>query len=155
MWAIAFVAACNDITDPVALPPYLRGGAAGLEFSTEISKTAIRLGDTATVTIRLRNPQTQQVRLSFSSGCSVLPYISAGDKQIVYPSGGGWACTAMLSSLTIAAGGEYVVKLPVRGGAPTQSFYNGAALSPGRYLAYAEINDDLGRSNAVPFSVVK
>jgi hypothetical protein len=153
--AIAFVVSCNGITDPVAQPAFLTGAAAGLEFTTTISNSVIALGDTAIITHRLHNPQTRAVTLSFKVGCSVLPYVSAGNKQVVYPAGGGWVCTPLATSLTIPAWGEVVLKVPVRGGAPKQPFYYYAALGPGRFIAYAELAEQQGRSNSVEFSVVK
>lgn len=53
---------------------------------------------------RLANHNEHSVRLDFSSGCQLLPYVESADAKTVYPHGGGWVCTAALTSLELAPG---------------------------------------------------
>jgi hypothetical protein len=151
----ALLASCHSTTEPKLPDAFLTGSATGLLFTVDVVPTTIRIGQSATMTIHLKNPKTALVRLNFNTGCQVLPYISAGQESLVYPPGGGWACTAATSVLQIPAGGEYTRGVTILGGAPTQPPFAGAALSAGTYVAYAELADGLGRSSSVKFSVVK
>ena len=76
----------------------------GLVLSLTASPAAIAPGDTARLVARLANHNDHAVRLDFSSGCQILPYVESAEGQVVYPYGGGWGCTAALTSLTLAAG---------------------------------------------------
>jgi hypothetical protein len=147
---------CGEASTEPSIPEaYLAGGATGLLFTVDLSQTTIAIGQQSTMTIHLKNPKPTSVRINFTSGCQVLPYISAGKGSLVYPSGGGWGCPAVLSSLQIAANSEFTRTVTILGGAPSQGYFAGAALSPGIYIAYAEIADNQGRSNSVRFEVVK
>ena len=153
---LALLGSCGQAsTEPSVPEAYLAGGAVGLQFTVDLNVTRIAIGQQATMTIHLKNPKSTSVRLNFTTGCQVLPYISAGKASLVYPSGGGWGCPTVLSSLQIAAGSEYTRTVAILGGAPSQSYFTGAALSPGIYIAYAEIGDSQGRSNSVRFEVAK
>ena len=153
--ALIGVASCNNATEPSVLEAYLAGQAVGLEITTSVTPTTINIGGQGTMTIKLHNPKTTTVRITFTSGCQVLPYISAGQNQLVYPSGGGWGCPAVMTTLTLAPGTDYIRTTTILGGAPAVGTFQGAALSSGRYVAFAEIADGMGRSNSVKFDVVK
>jgi intracellular proteinase inhibitor BsuPI len=138
--------ACTNPSSPAANGPVrLRG---------DISQSTIARGDTATITFRLENITTTTVVLNFTSGCNILPYINDRQSgQVVYPSGGGWGCTAALTSFELPAGGTKTVDVVVRATDTTSS--GSVALKPGRYDAYATLEDtNYGlRSATISFTV--
>ena len=79
---------------------------ADLTLALGVSPLEIRPGDTARVEATLRNPLGEAVRIRFSSGCQILIYVEDEAGRVVYPSGGGWGCTAALSELSVPAGGS-------------------------------------------------
>jgi hypothetical protein len=140
------VAACSNPTSPADSGPVRLQGT--------ITQSTIARGDTATITFRLENTTTTSIVLNFNSGCTVLPYITDRQSgQVVHPSGGGWGCTAVLTSLELPSGGTKTVDVVVRAAetaAPTL-----VALKPGRYDAYATLEDTNYklRSEAIVFTV--
>jgi hypothetical protein len=140
------VTACSSPTSPAENGPVrLRG---------DITQSTIARGDSATITFRLENTTTSSIVLNFNSGCTVLAYITDRQSgQVVYPSGGGWGCTAVLTSLELPPGSTRTVDVVVRAAdtaAPTL-----VALEPGRYDAYATLEDTNYklRSGAIAFTV--
>src|SRR5512143_663495 len=70
-----------------------------LRLDVVAARTTIDVGDTTTVRFQLSNTGGDTVRLTFSSGCQVLPYVADADHQVVYPGGGGWACLTVITHL--------------------------------------------------------
>ena len=129
--SLAFAACANPSSPAENGPVRLRGA---------ISQSTIARGDTATMTFRLENITTTNVVLNFTSGCNILPYINDRPSgQVVYPSGGGWGCTAALTSLELRAGGAKTVDVVVRAADAASS--GSVALKPGQYDAYATLED--------------
>ena len=148
---------CAVATEPKIPEAFLTGAAAaaGLQFSVDVTPKTIHMGDTAVMVIHLLNPRLTTARITFSTGCEVLPYISAGQSTLVYPPASGWTCTQAQTVLQISGTSEFRRVVTIRGGPPAQTPFSGAALTPGTFVAYAELGDDMGRSNAVVFSVTK
>jgi hypothetical protein len=150
--AAFIVFGCNDqYVTTTSPPPEL--SLAGTEFTASISKSAIPLGDSATLRFVLRNTSTETLRMTFG-GCQVLYYVKDNDNNFVFPKDGAWACTGAISSIVLAPGGEHVVTVPVRSSAPDQPIYPGIPVSLGKYSAYAELTNGRGRTNTVTFTVV-
>jgi hypothetical protein len=76
----------------------------GLVLAVTASASAVTPGDTVRLVAHLANRNDFPVRLSFSSGCQVLPYVEGPDGKVVYPHGGGWGCATVLTSLELAPG---------------------------------------------------
>jgi hypothetical protein len=103
----------------------------GIALSLAAQGTSLAAGDTLRLTARVANTGSTPVRLSFSSGCQVLPYVENAAGKIVYPGGGGWMCTAALTELELTAGEaeEYHFRTP---------------LPAGEYRAYARLDATRG-----------
>ncbi|MCC7000695.1 MAG: hypothetical protein IT357_00965 [Gemmatimonadaceae bacterium] len=110
----------------------------GLRLEVAIERDSIAVGDSAAITMRLRNDTDNAVRIDFNSTCQIVPFIVRLSGEIEYPGGGVWGCGAMITSLQVPARGEVTRRLVVRGvsSAPTVA---GAALTPGVYRAYAQL----------------
>lgn len=128
----------------------------GLRLEVTISQAAISVGDSATVTMRLHNDNATDELIDFSSGCQILPYIETASGAMRYPSGGGWGCTAALTSLSVPARGSVTQAYVVRGATVTDD-RNGASLVPGQYRAYALLdairNQQKLRSPTISFEI--
>jgi len=135
----------------------LTGKATDLELVASISTTSVRVGETATLTFRIRNASTDRIALTFPSSCQVLPYIETASGTRAYPAAGDWGCYAAITNLELAAGEERTIAIEVRGGAPQPAVTTGVPLQQGRYHAFALLGqapDVRERSNVVEFSVV-
>ena len=116
--------------DAVSGPP-----PGDLQLTVAVAQPAIEVGDSTTVTIRLRNGGIDPVTIT-TGGCFMLPYIARdpGD-EIVYPGGGGWGCIAIVRSVTLGPGQSETLQYTVRGGAAGPS----PSLGPGEYVLYATL----------------
>ena len=125
-----------------------------LRLDVVAARTTIGVGDTTTVRFRLSNTGGDTVRLTFSSGCQVLPYVADADHQVVYPGGGGWFCTTVITHLELAPGAQQVVPLVIHGGSPAAPGYANVPLDPGQYWLYAALEQpDHPRSESLRFTV--
>lgn len=132
---VLLVAGCgDDATSPRSIRQVTELG--GLRLEIDVERTTIALGDSGTLTMRLRNPTAEAVRLTFGSSCQIMPYIENAAGAVQYPGGGAWGCAAMITSLDVPAGGAVTRTLLVRG-VPAADGVRGSSLPPGRYRAYA------------------
>lgn len=123
-----------------------------LVLDVDVNRSVIAVGDTATVTIRLRNRGPFPVTFT-TGGCMVVPYISAAPSgEIVYPAGGKWVCTMELRRMTLAAGGEETLQFRVRGAAESGSGLD-ATLPRGSYLVEATFWSQELRLRAEPVAL--
>ncbi len=132
------------------------GSLSDLTFRASMSRTLIAVGETATLTIRLRNNGSQPVTIDFPHSCQILPYIDTVGGEPAFPAGGGWGCLTVVTKLHLEPGEEIVQAHEIRG-APAPAIYTGALLPPGEYRAYAELGErprPLGTTNAIRFTVV-
>jgi len=130
--AIAFVAACGE---PSGLAP----GQDVLRLQVTVAQSMIDVGDTTTASITLQNLTARVVTVGFSSGCQILPYIGVQPSdEIVYPSGGHWACTEAITELTLPPRAKRILTLPIRGGVAARPSGT-VALAPGEYLIHATL----------------
>jgi hypothetical protein len=141
-------AACDSPADP---------SDESVQLVTQISRNVIPPTGTATLTFRLENVSDKPITLHFSSGCQILPYIATrSDSRIVYPSGGGWACTAIVSELMLKPGEIKTQDVIVQGATSTSLPAPGnVPLAAGDYSAYARV-EAMGvevQSASVPFIV--
>jgi hypothetical protein len=119
-----------------------------------VNRALISSGERADVTFTLHNPGPSATMLPFTSSCHILPYIvNTSTGQIVHPSGGGWACLAVLTQLTVPPGDA--VKENVQVVAAASAAYPAVALPPGTYSAYATVDSTAfqGRSDPIAFTV--
>ena len=110
-------------------------GPETLQLSVAVGKSAIEVGDSTWVTIRLRNGGVKPITIT-TGGCFILPYIARETTgEVVYPRGGGWGCLAVMRSITLGPGQSETEQYKVRGGetAPRPS------LGPGEYVLYATL----------------
>ena len=108
----------------------------GLRLELSLDRSTIPVGDSGSVTIRLRNETARAVRLEFGSTCQILPFIETAAGAIQYPGGGAWGCGAMLTSLEVPGNGVVTRTLVVRGVAGSEGT-SPVSLPPGGYRAYA------------------
>ena len=129
---LAASVSCNSPADPSELDD--------LQLTVTISPSPIAPGQIATITFTLTNVGSETVNLTFNSGCQILPYIRVrSTNQILYPAGGDWACTAVVSQLSLRPGGTVQSEVRVR--ATDTSGTADAALAPGEYQALARLDD--------------
>jgi len=127
---------------------------SGLRLTGRISAAEIAPGGTATFTFQLENLSSRPVTLTFSSGCQMMPYITArrtGD--FVYPSHGSWVCTTVITSLDLPAFGSLTKEVQIKAAQAADFPY--VALTPGEYLAYAKLEQGAKsiQSDPVAFAV--
>lgn len=110
-------------------------GPGALQLTVAVAQRAIEVGDSTTVTMSLRNNGIDPITVT-TGGCFILPYIArAGSGELVYPSGGGWGCLAVMRSVTLGPGQSETQQYIVRGGAAAPS----PSLGPGDYVLYATL----------------
>lgn len=132
----------------------LRSPLDSLRLDVIAARTTIAVGDTTTVRFRLSNAGGDTVRLTFSSGCQVLPYVTDTDQLVVYPEGGGWACITVITHLELAPGAQRVIPLVIHGGSPAAPGFANLPLEPGQYWMYATLEQpDHPRSESLLFTV--
>jgi len=132
---VLLMAGCGtDATSPRSIRQVTELG--GLRLELDVERAAIPVGDSSTLTMRLRNLTAEPVRLTFGSSCQIMPYIENAAGAVQYPGGGAWGCAAVITSLDVPAGGTVTRTLLVRGVAQSDGV-RGSSLPPGRYRAYA------------------
>lgn len=147
------IAACTDVFAPEAPGPFLSGEAKPLVFTAAVSKSLVKVGDTASLIFTLRNPTTQRVVLTFPSGCQITGRVRRGRHE-VWPQP--YACTAAITTLVLDPGQQVVRRLPFTAISGEElAIYSGLALTPASYVAYAELENDEGRSTSVDFTIVR
>ena len=132
------------------------GSPSDVTFTASMSRTVIPLGESATLTIRLRNGGTQPVTIDFPHSCQILPYVDNAAGEPVFPEQG-WGCLTVITKLHLEPGQEIVQGHEIRGGVPAPAIYTGALLPPGEYQAYAELGErprPYASTNVVRFTVV-
>lgn len=142
---------CKPLTEASVV---LDGPAQGLVFTAATSKSAISIGETATLTFELRNPTNRSVTLRFNSSCQVMPYVAKSGGAVVHPEGG-YGCYQVTTSLTLEPGAEVVKTLVVFPSTVTGRTPEGIGLAPGRYAAYAELHNGDGRTRSIEINVVR
>jgi Intracellular proteinase inhibitor len=148
-WAavVACVAscACDTATRP--------SDEDALRLTVQISSTTVARGQVLTMTFRLENVGSETVNLTFNSGCTILPYIrERSTNRIVYPQGGDWMCTAVLTQISLRPGAVELREVRVR--APDTPGTADAVLPPGDYQTFARLDDTRFRLESDPVSFV-
>jgi hypothetical protein len=149
--ALWMFAACNGGRAAAGLGP-----ASGdpLTIEVESPRETLAVGDSMTVRFNLRNTGADTVRLSFPSGCTVMPYITTSDTlDVRYPDGGGWGCTMALTEMTLVPGGVETREMVVAAGGAAGG--DRAVLAPGSYLLFARLQhpERAIRSPMLPLTV--
>lgn len=140
--------ACDSPTNPTDQRLRLVG---------QISQNVIPPTGTGTLTFQLENISSEAVALEFTSGCQIRPFIATRPSNgIVYPQGGGWVCTMMMSQLVLPPGGKTTLQVTVQSANPLSLPAPGSVgLAAGEYAAYARV-EATGieiQSGNVPFTV--
>lgn len=145
------VAGCTDVFAPLAPGPFLNGDARPLVFTAAVSKSRVTVGDTASLIFTLRNPTSQKVTLTFPSGCQITARVRRGRHE-VWPDP--YACTAAITSIVLQPGQQRAVTLRFNAISGEElAIFAGPAFTPGAYVAYAELENDEGRSTSVDFTI--
>jgi len=132
LFASALCAACGH-------SPAAPSGQPPLRLTASITQPVVAPGSTATIVFRLENLTSETVTIDFTSSCQIMPYIShRTDARPVYPQGG-WACLAVLTQLTLPAGGSASRELIVQ--AAGSAAYPHVPLPPGEYVTFAKLED--------------
>lgn len=127
---IGAVACASNPTTPAGNTP--------LRLTAQADRTEAGPGVVAKVTFRLENISASAITLDFSSGCQLMPYIEKrSSKEVVYPEGGGWVCTMVLTRLTLLPGESKTVDVSVTSGAGSPAV---VGLSPGEYALFGRID---------------
>ena len=147
----AVVAGCTNVFAPQAPGPFLTGEATPLVFTAAVSKSRVKVGDTASLIYTLRNPTNQRVVLTFPSGCQITGRVRRGRNE-VWPQP--YACTAAITTIVLDPGAQRVVRLPFTAISGEElALWSGLVLTPAAYVSYAELENDEGRSTSVDFVV--
>lgn len=145
------LAACTNVFAPQAPGPFLSGEARSLVFTATVSKSRVKVGDTASLIYTLRNPTNRRVVLTFPSGCQITGRVRRGRNEVWPPP---YSCTAAVTSLTLDPGMQRVVRLNFRAISGEElALWTGLVLTPAAYVSYAELENDEGRSTSVDFVV--
>ena len=156
IWSV-LAAACGSSstpTEPAASDP--------LSLTGQISPAAIQPRGAAVVTFTLTNVSTRAVTVAFPSSCHVLPYVRERlTQRLVHPSGGGYGCATIVSSVTLEPGHSILqtVQIVSTGRGVTSALASIVDLLPGDYTVYAEAAGSVDgrpvslRSDALQFSV--
>jgi hypothetical protein len=141
----------------VACEPNAEPTRQNLSLTGQISQNIVPPAGTATLTFRLENVSDESVTLRFTTGCQILPFIATRERNfIVYPSGGEWGCTTVISELILRPGGSTTQEVVVFAATPLSLPPPGTVpLATGEYSAYARIEAtgiDI-QSISVPFDV--
>ena len=111
-----------------------------IRLEATIGRSTIAVGDTTSFVFGVRNVGARTVRLTFGSGCQVLPYVTAEPAdQVVFPGGGGWFCTDVITELVLPPGASHTGAVVLRGGSEATSAE--VPLPPGEYRAFATLAD--------------
>lgn len=129
--AVTAVPGCNEASSP--------GPAGSLEFTAQLSPSTIRVGETATFTLRLRNTGRDVITLHFPSSCQIVPYVATVAGQDVFPGDGGWVCGQALTQLRLAPGATAMRVIDVHGGAAQPATHAMPQLAPGSYRLWGEL----------------
>src|SRR5437870_4017840 len=103
---LSLAAGCTDVFAPQAPAPFLTGAAAPLVFTATVSKPIVQVGDTASLIFTLRNPSSDRVTLTFSSGCQVTGFVKRG-REVVWPKS--QICPASITYIVLQPGQQKVV----------------------------------------------
>jgi hypothetical protein len=137
--------ACESATGP--------SDPEDLRLTATIVPSTVAPGQLATITFTLENTGDETVNLTFNTGCQVLPYIRVRTTNvIVYPTGGDWACTVVITQLSLHPGGS--VQRVVRVREPNTPGDADVVLPPGEYQTFARLDDIRVRIQAEPVAFV-
>jgi hypothetical protein len=130
-------------------------GPDDLSLDASVSSPSIAIGQTDTLTFRLRNLTMSSLSLTFASSCQIAPFIENASDGVAYPVGG-QVCATVITHLTLPPSGEHTFTLAVLGDTvPVMSA--GAVLPPGSYRGYAVVQPSSPslrvRSDAVGFAI--
>jgi Intracellular proteinase inhibitor len=138
--------ACDSATGPSSDNEDLR-------LTVTVVPSTVAPGQIATITFTLENTGDETVNLTFNTGCQVLPYIRVRTTNvIIYPTGGDWSCTAVITQLSLHPGGS--VQRVVRVRAPSTPGDAEVILPPGEYQTFARLDDIRVRIQAEPVAFV-
>ena len=108
-----------------------------VRLTAQIDRSEITQGATAVASFRLENVSANPVTLNFPSSCQVQPFIARrASNEVIYPSGGGWVCLTVITSLTLPPRSVTVRELQLIAGAAA---FDQVALPPGEYALFARV----------------
>ena len=84
----AFGCGSGDNVTGTPIPP----GSDRLELNVAVNKIEFARGDSARITVTLRNISADRVRVNFQNSCTIVYGIREAGGAIVVPSGGTWGC---------------------------------------------------------------
>jgi Intracellular proteinase inhibitor len=148
-WAAVVACAASCACDAATRP----SDEDALRLTAQISSVTVASGQVLTITFRLENVGSETVNLTFNSGCTILPYIrERSTNRIVYPQGGNWMCTAVLTQISLRPGAVELREVRVR--APDTPGTTDVVLPPGDYQTFAQLDDTRFRLESDPASFV-
>jgi hypothetical protein len=127
---------------------------APLRLTVEPLQTLTGSASTAEFALKLQNTGSMPIAITFPSSCQVMPYVvERGSGRIVAPEGGGWACLAVITNLTLGPGETHTDTAHVMAGTNQQSPF--MVVPAGNYAIYARLEDSTFKlqSESVLFSV--
>ena len=114
-------------------------GPDTLSLEASVSSPSIALGQTDTLTFRLRNLTPSTISLTFGSSCQVQSFIETVNDGVVYPPHGGYVCLTVITTLTLAPFAQKTITQVVRGDTVPGTFTE-PTLPPGRYGGHAQLS---------------
>ncbi|MGQ0539261.1 MAG: hypothetical protein ACT4R6_09970 [Gemmatimonadaceae bacterium] len=100
------------------------------------SKSAIRMGESDTITVSATNNFGERVSIRFANSCHVFAYIRTPRGAIVTP-GRGWVCLPVVSVLNFAVDETRLFRFIWTGLSEFSGGLQPSALPPGEYFATA------------------
>lgn len=133
----AFVCAALAVAIACGSSPNAPEQTGPVRLTAQINRSEIAAGGTAVATFRLENVTGNPITLNFPSSCQVRPFIARrASNEVIYPSGGGWVCLTVVTSLTLAPRSVTVTELNLIAGAGA---FDQVALAPGEYALFARL----------------
>ena len=133
----ALISACSgSTTSPSTPPPAPAPVTVGIE-----PLVAPNGSDTKSFGMVVRNVSQSPVDLTFPSSCQLVPHIvDRASGREVTPLGGGQACAAVITHLSLAVSTSLVLVTIVKSGdAPAPTLI---VVPPGDYMIYTSLEDD-------------
>ena len=123
---------------------------------TQITATDrdLQPGETTTLTVAITNTLEEEVELVFPTSCQALVFIRSASGRVFTPENGTYACAAVPSLLTIAAGATKSYTTQWGGGIEFGPAGTSTRVPPGTYYASAELRADNYHAIAFPITIV-
>jgi hypothetical protein len=124
----------GDNVTGTPIPP----GSERLELNVAVNKIEFARGDSARITVTLRNISVDRVRVNFENSCTIVYGIRVAGGAIVVPSGGTWGCVP----------GATRIELDPSEFTQRSFIWKGVNAAAGDYLVFGALGDQMDEVTA-------